>query len=413
MKTNTKDEIPPLPSETFCVLPFMHAAVSPSGSFRICCNSNPKNNKLYREDGKEYKLFKDNVEDVWNSPGYIEFRRQFLAGEKPKTCERCFREEAAGIRSPREGYNEKWWRDDVEIGEEIDVDIRYVDIRLGNLCNLKCRMCNPWSSSMWVKDWNSVVDTSKTLEPSKPLTDDDMAWMEELGQWPDWKGTIRNFIKMAPTIREIYLTGGEPTLATAQYKLLEYCIDQKLAKKIKLKYNTNLTNIPPKMVDYWKHFKHVRLNASIDAVGDRDRYIRYPSNWDKVEENFDLLGKIPNVSIQIHCTVQALNIIALPEFFEWVTSKGYKDTDVYLNILNHPKCMNIRVLPPELKKQAIEKLKPYEHWLKVVEIMNYMETEDWHDQHWHEFVDFNLKTDDLQKGNLLDACPEFKGFINE
>ncbi|MFZ9151303.1 MAG: hypothetical protein ACO22T_09025, partial [Burkholderiales bacterium] len=30
-------------------------------------------------------------------------------------------------------------------------------IRMGNLCNLKCRMCNPYSSSPWVDDWNDMA----------------------------------------------------------------------------------------------------------------------------------------------------------------------------------------------------------------------------------------------------------------
>ena len=92
-----------LPSKTFCVLPWMHLAVNPGGSFRVCCNSNPKNNKIIKDPNtqKEYKIFRDSVEDMWNSPTYKEFRRQFLNGERPETCQRCFREEDAGVRPPR------------------------------------------------------------------------------------------------------------------------------------------------------------------------------------------------------------------------------------------------------------------------------------------------------------------------
>ena len=155
--------------------------------------------------------------------------KQFIDGERPETCQRCFREEDAGVRSPRIGYNEKWWKDDVQVAEEIPLDIRYVDIRLGNLCNLKCRMCNPWSSSMWVKDWNSIVDTAE-LAPNEPLTDEDKDWMKVLGEWPDRKQTGVNFVEIAHSIEEIYLTGGEPTLALSQYKLFDYCIENESSK---------------------------------------------------------------------------------------------------------------------------------------------------------------------------------------
>jgi molybdenum cofactor biosynthesis enzyme MoaA len=399
-----------LPSDTFCVLPFMHAAVSPTGSFRVCCNSNPKNNKIWKTENKEYKMFRDDINEVWNSPSYKKIRKEFIDGKRPETCQRCFREEDAGIRSPRIGYNEKWFKDDVQVAEEIPLDVRYVDIRLGNLCNLKCRMCNPWSSSMWVKDWNKVVDTAE-LAPNEPLSDEDLDWMEKLGEWPDRKGTGKNFVEIAHTIEEIYLTGGEPTLATSQYALFDYCIENDLASNIKLKYNTNLTNVPQKMIDYWRHFKQVQLNCSIDATGARDRYIRYPSSWSKIEENFDQLNALPNVNIQIHCTVQVLNIVAMPELFEWIKSKDIAPEQMYLNILNHPESMNIRSLPQALKEQAVVNLLPYKEWPKVMDTLTYMQSEDWYDKRWKEFVDFNLRTDELQKGNLLDACPEFKEYI--
>lgn len=404
-----------LPSDTFCVLPWMHIAVTPSGSYRLCCNSDPKTNKIWKDDKNEYKFFKvaeeNEVANVWHSDDYVNFRKQFLNGERPKTCERCFREEDAGIRSPRMNYNAKWMRDDIELTEKPPADIRYVDIRLGNLCNLKCRMCNPWSSSKWVKDWNNVVDTSETLEPAKALTEDNMKWMEELSQWPEWKGTTKNFLAVAETVEEIYLTGGEPTLAKSQYRLLSYCIENGLAKKIKLKYNTNLTNVPDEMIELWSHFRRVQLNASIDAVGERDRYIRYPSSWAKIEENFDKLAAMDNVDIQVHCTVQALNVCALYELILWLEQKGLSHDNLYLNILNHPYALNIRVLPEELKDFAQATLEEFTDWPKVQDTINYMWAEDWHEKYWDDFVAFNLRTDELQRGNLLDACPEFKGYI--
>jgi sulfatase maturation enzyme AslB (radical SAM superfamily) len=263
---------------------------------------------------------------------------------------------------------------------------------------------------MWVKDWNQVVDTAE-LAPNEPLSDEDLEWMGQLGEWPDRKKTGVNFVEIAHTIEEIYLTGGEPTLALSQYALFDYCIENDLASNIRLKYNTNLTNVPDKMLEYWKHFKRVQLNCSIDAVGARDRYIRYPSNFEKIEENFDRLNQLDNVNIQIHCTVQMLNILALHELLDWMEAKGLEKDQLYLNILNHPESMNIRVLPTELKERAVINLLQYKDWPKVDDTLQYMNAEDWHDKRWQEFVDFNLRTDGLQKGNLVDACPEFKDYI--
>jgi hypothetical protein len=166
------------------------------------------------------------------------------------------------------------------------------------------------------------------------------------------------------------------------------------------------------MVDYWQHFKGVQLNTSIDATGARDRYIRYPSNWAKVEENFDKLNAMPNVYIQLHCTVQALNMVAMNELFDWIATKNLRLEDqIYLNILNHPENMNIRILPKQLKELAEKNLQDYLHIPKVQDTIKYMWAEDWHERRWKEFIDFNKVTDELQKGNLIDVCPEFKEYI--
>lgn len=398
-------------SETFCVLPFMHIATNAAGSYRVCCNSNPNTNQIKQENGKPYKIYKHDLDEVWNSPDYKTIRKQLIGGERPDMCVRCFREEDSGIRSPRIGFNEKWHKDDITIAEEIPVDVRYVDLRLGNLCNLKCRMCNPWASSKWVEDWNDVVPTAK-LDPDKIIDEETLQFMNVMTEWPDWKKTSITFMEIANTVEEIYLTGGEPTLANSQYKLLDYCIENDLAQNIRLKYNTNLTNVPQKMVDYWKHFKKVQLNCSIDAIGDRDRYIRYPSTWSKVEENFDKLNALSNVYIQIHCTVQALNVAALHEVLDFANSRGLDGDQVYLNILNHPRSMNVRVLPHHIQTCAIMKLSSYaDKYPRVTEVLKYMTAEDWHSLYWQEFLDYNLKMDELQRGKLEDACPEFKDYI--
>lgn len=407
-----------LPSKTFCVLPWMHVATASSGSYRLCCNSNPKTNQIRNpESGKAYKIYRESVADIWNEPQYVEYRRQFLNGEMPDTCERCYREEAAGIRSPRIGYNEKWFKEDIDLSLEPETpDVRYVDLRLGNLCNLKCRMCNPYASSMWVKDWNEVLEGVDLQEHDNNhvMDDERLEMLANMTEWPDRAKTGVNFVDIAPTIREIYLTGGEPTLAKSQYKLFDYCIENNLAKKIKLKYNTNLTNIPPKMLEYWKHFKGVQLNASIDAVGELDRYIRYPSNWDRVQENFFRLATIDSVNIQVHCTFQALNATRLAELIGWMDEQGFgPDGDLYINILNHPSYLNVRALPQELKQLAEDRLQPWLHWQKVKDAIAYMWAEDWHEKEWDRFTQYNKNADIQQKMNLLDIVPEFKGYVDE
>ena len=383
---------------TFCILPWMHLATNASGNLRVCCNSTPGKNFITKEDGTPYKLHRDDLEEAWNSEVYQAIRKQMLAGERPEMCTRCFREEDVGIKSARQAWNEKW-SEDKEYTLDAPFDIKYVDLRLGNLCNLKCRMCNPYASSMWVKDWNLVEDA---LSPSEYDRLSNMSWPEKEKTW-------ENLFSIANTVDEIYLTGGEPTIIKEQHRLLDYFIDNGTAKNIKLKYNTNLTNVPKHLLDKWKKFKRVQLNCSIDAVGKLDRYIRYPSNWETVQRNFETIRQLDNANIEIHCTVQMYNILRLHELIEWAKPYGHK---IYLNILNHPDYLNIRVLPEELKQQAKQSLQSHLDVPKMQGVIDYMFAEDWSNK-LKDFVKYTQALDKSRNENILDIVEEFAGVMNE
>jgi len=377
---------------TFCILPWMHLATNASGNLRVCCNSTPGKNFVTKEDGTPYKLHKDDLEEAWNSEVYKVIREQLLNGERPEMCTRCFREEDVGIKSARQAWNEKW-KEDIKYTVDAPFDIKYVDLRLGNLCNLKCRMCNPYASSMWVKEW-ALVD--EALSPSEYERLSNMTWPEKEKTW-------ENLFSIANTVEEIYLTGGEPTIIKEQHRLLDYFIDNGTAKNIKLKYNTNLTNVPKHLLDKWKQFKRVQLNCSIDAVGKLDRYIRHPSNWETIERNFEAIRQLENANIEIHCTVQMYNILRLHELIEWAKPYGHK---IYLNILNHPDYLNIRVLPEELKQQAKQNLQAHLDVPKMQGVIDYMFAEDWTDK-LPAFVKYTRELDANRKEDILEIVEEF------
>ena len=380
-------------SKTFCILPWMHLATNASGNLRVCCNSTPGKNFITKEDGKPFKLYKDNLEEAWNSEVYTKIRQQLLNDERPEMCTRCFREEDSGVRSARQGWNQKWTQD-IEYTVDAPFDIKYVDIRLGNLCNLKCRMCNPYASNQWVKEWHLIDDA---LSPPEYQRLKNM-------NWPENEKTWTNLFSLANTVEEIYLTGGEPTIIKEQHKLLDFYIDNGTAHKIKLKYNTNLTNVPKHLIDKWAKFKRVQLNCSIDATGALDRYIRYPSNWNKIVENFETIRQLPNAGIEIHCTVQMYNILRLQELIEWAKPYGHK---IYFNILNHPDYLNIRCLPNNLKEQVKQTLTAYIDLPKVQGIIDYMFADDWSNK-LPQFKKYTHELDVSRNENLYDIIQEFK-----
>lgn len=373
-------------SKTFCVLPWMHLATSASGNLRVCCNSTPGKNFIKKADGKFYKIYEDNIKEAWNSETYQTIRKEMLDGIRPEMCQRCFREEDAGLISARQNWNKKWISKVNDITDEPAFNIKYLDIRLGNLCNLRCRMCNPYASNQWVKEHN-LINNNLSKEEYNRLKN---------MNWPENNLTWTNLFSIADTVEEIYLTGGEPTIIKQQHKLLDYFIENKIAKNIKLKYNTNLTNVPKHLITRWKNFQKVQLNCSIDAVGDLNKYIRYPSDWKKIVENFEKVKKLENVYIEIHCTVQMYNILSLSNFINWADNYNHK---IYFNILNHPEELNIRVLPKELKKIVTERLLSYTNLDKVKGIIDYMNSEDWS----YNLVRFRKYTnilDESRKQNL-------------
>jgi uncharacterized membrane protein YccF (DUF307 family) len=83
-------------------------------------------------------------------------------------------------------------------------------------------MCNPYSSNQWIEEWNEVVSKAE-LVPNFPISVEESARLSNM-TWPTKTTTWDSLIEIADTIEEIYLTGGEPTLAIEQYKLFDILI---------------------------------------------------------------------------------------------------------------------------------------------------------------------------------------------
>jgi sulfatase maturation enzyme AslB (radical SAM superfamily) len=393
-------------NETFCILPWMSMSTNPKGELRVCCNSTDSltpgapSNLITRDDNTPYHILDNDIDNFWNSKILKNLRNDFLNNRKPRMCHQCFNLESLDIESPRQIKNKKWMFD-YEPSITPPVIIKYIDIRLGNLCNLKCRMCNPYSSNQWIEEWGLIRE---------PLNDKTKTQLFKM-DWPNDDKVSENLLKFANTIEEIYLTGGEPTLATSQYTLFDKLIELGVAKNITLKYNTNCTNLPKKMIDYWQHFKKISLNASIDAYGDLNRYIRYPTGWSLVETNLMKFKELSheNLILQIHITVQMYNILHLDKLLEFLDM--YKMNNIHLGILDHPSCLNIKVLPTELKELARDRLKPFMHIPAVRGVVDYMLAADLSSR-LNEFKIYTLALDKSRNESILELVPEMKDIFN-
>jgi uncharacterized radical SAM superfamily Fe-S cluster-containing enzyme len=388
----------------------MHVATTPGGTYRVCCNSDSKLNQLTQGSTSErLKVNKHSIAELHQSDVMKKIRGELLAGDRPAMCRRCFTQEDASVRSPREIYNDQWYDPDKVYAVDDPVDARYLDLRLGNLCNLKCRMCNPYSSNQWVDDWETINGV---------FDDTERAWLRNM-QWPNFKQAGVHLTEMLLSAEEIYFTGGEPTIIDKHEQLLDYCIDQGIAHKIALKYNTNLTNAPMKLVKKWNQFKSLRLNCSIDAVGKLNDYIRNPSKWKGIWKNFNrVLDSNSEFVIDIHCTVQVTNALSLHKLIERFVRpiNAVDDTRVpfvFFNLLEHPDHMNIKALPLELKDQVANSLAPWlghPDLLQLQGVIDYMYQADWHHL-WGEFMEHTSRLDEMRLESLTDAEPGFKGWV--
>lgn len=342
-----------LPS-TICMLPWISIETSPVGTIRPCCLADEE---ITHPDGSKFKLTESTLEDAYRSEYMQQLRQQFLNGEKPSTCRRCWDEEAAGRASKRinsrirlkEYYNE------VDFTNTNPDQLWFIDLKLGNICNLKCRICGSWSSSKWV---NEEIDYVKDLTNRK----EHLAYKFLVdGAWPRESEVFwDNLRTLLPNIRYFEFTGGEPFLIQQHFDLLRYAAETGHSEHIEVHYNTNGTQFPTDEIEVWSKFKHVEVAFSIDNVGDRFEYERYGAVWAEVEENIAKFQTMrgDQFSTQVCMTINTQNVYYLPELCEWVKTQNFDHT--YFNMLHDPQHMNIAYMTPEAQKLVIDRLSAYE-----------------------------------------------------
>jgi organic radical activating enzyme len=229
---------------------------------------------------------------------------------------------------------------DIEVNYESDdpAELVFLDLKLGNICNLKCRICGSWSSSKWVAEELSYVNNSKDHIARK--------WLKD-GRWPRESAQFwENLDELLPQIKYFEFTGGEPFLIQEHFDLLKRAVDKGVAHNIDIHYNTNSTTFP-KDYEIWKHFKHVQIAFSVDNTKERFEYERYGANWAETNINICkivdlmLVHKYP-ISIQLCVTWNIQNIFYLGELLTWAKTLF---TDIHFNLMHDPWEMSIGCVP--------------------------------------------------------------------
>ena len=229
--------------------------------------------------------------------------------------------------------------------------LMFLDLKLGNICNLKCRICGSWSSSTF------ATEELQFLEPGEDRKQNHHYQMLRQGAWPRENPTFWNEIdQVSDQIRYIEFTGGEPFMIREHFDMLQGLINRGIAHNIEIHYNTNGTQYPENAEDIWQYFKHVEIAVSIDDVGARFEYQRSNAVWSEVCANIEqfhgMRERNLNMTMQVCCTVNVFNVLYLEDVATWIDSQDFDF--VYWNMMHDAYYFSIATLP-ESAKLAIAK----------------------------------------------------------
>jgi sulfatase maturation enzyme AslB (radical SAM superfamily) len=411
--------------------PFTGLATREDGAIKVCCRSQPIG---WIQD--------DSLENTWNNYQMREVRRQVLNGERPEVCKPCFDLEDQGVESLRQRHINGVIPearinlypnalDGLTENYTMPFEFPTMEIKLNNLCNLKCRMCNPLDSTNW-KDWDQVVPFYKKENNYLVNTVDRLVSKpgQYIGPFDDTDKWWESFEKLLPHFRRVEFAGGEPLMDPQHYRILDML--KPYGKNIEIKYATNGTTLGISkgrtIHDYWPYFRSVAVNVSIDGIHDVYNYIRGNGDFNQVEENVKEIKKIPNVSRVVGAfTAQAGNILQAAECVDYFINK--MGIVFYSHRVSYPNCLSAQVLPQELKELAIERLQAVklkvDTWdlvksnillskithQQIQDNINYLQAKDQYNL-WNDFVQFNRNLDETRaQGPLELVIPEFRHYV--
>jgi MoaA/NifB/PqqE/SkfB family radical SAM enzyme len=290
-------------NKLFCFAPWTNLEVLPSGDILPCCKFTP-------DPAQAFNIKIHTVEDFRNSKLLDLVKQDFLQNKWPSGCARCQIEECSGIKSKRILDYERWHQHYKNFDLN-DTAILTVSMAFGNVCNLKCIICNPTASSKWKKEYFEIYNV-------------DVESIENIRN-----SVIDKINQLAPNLVHADIHGGEPFLSNVDKhkNFLDFYINNGRASEVSLHYTTNGTVWPDQeWFDRWSHFKEIDLQLSIDGIEQRYEYLRHPGKWDVLVSNvkkYLAYAQIQtNFRLSVAHTLSAYNVYYLDEFLHWCRNIG-------------------------------------------------------------------------------------------
>lgn len=338
----------------FCIIPWISITSDNAGLVRPCCKFAEKD---FQEEYQTPSLKDYSYEDIWNGPEMQAIRQAFLDDKKIPECSSCWKEEAAGLTSYRNQYNHTFLRqiDPKDYSTTYAEPPRVVDLKLSNVCNFKCRMCDFSYSSLILKEDKAfrgydIPDESYYLSNKILNTENEDYFFE----------------KIVPNLIQIEFTGGEPFVSPEARKLIDILSQSEFAKNIAINITTNGSKVNTLILSQLDKFKFVRIGLSVDDIGSRAEYQRKGTVWETVSHNCKLFNDNKKFYVNLHPTINNYSIWNFDKTLEWAKENNIK---VVTNILHGPERLCIKNLSPYSKSKVYEKYKDNK---AMVSILSYM-----------------------------------------
>jgi MoaA/NifB/PqqE/SkfB family radical SAM enzyme len=390
---------------SWCVNAFHGMSGNNDGTTKLCC--------MYNADRTDPRLVlgEETLDEHFNNKVFQIVREDLDAGIQNSRCNYCWNEESAGRKSKRMRDNEKH-----ACRPDPYKNLAYLELNLGNTCNISCRTCNPYISSGWMKEAYETETTDVTYkEFAVKFKKFHQSYDEDSKFWLELKTIL-------PDIRQFDFYGGEPFMSKKMWELLKIAQSTGVSKNIDLHYNTNGTHFPLEEMQSWRDFKEVNVSFSIDGIGDQFEFMRYPAKWELVNSNmkkFLEIGKdFGNVYFSWCITLSVSNIYNLPEilnyYYQHHAPNGVR---MYLNLVHGPKHHNMGILPLEIKKIVEDRLnlipKKYtEAWEQIPGIINFMNNTPSNEKEFKKFLEVTAVSDKYRNQNFKEIFKEYGEYFD-
>lgn len=352
-------------SKTFCTYPWRHLYVHTTGHQKICCMSE---DNITKADGyRQYNMKEDQMLDSWNSEYMKNIRLKMIAGEEIVNCKKCVTAETQGLQSMRTTNNKEYYIGSTNKDGSIEYYPKHMELHFGNTCNLHCKMCSQQFSHVIGKELLKMGEQDpEFLQWVKKESGVLNNWTGELDISYDWYKNDRIkksiFEHVSNNVEQLVVIGGEPTIIKEFYELLEYCYKENTLKDKTLTITTNMTNTNKNLSTWLGSVKSFMLHASIDGLGERNKYIRFPCDWTSVLSSIEFYKKIikqyNNGHFSFAPAIQLLNIDQLPELCEFFIDNFISShcSIAWVSQVRYPIICDYAILPTEYKLKISDKL---------------------------------------------------------